>query len=53
MKFCKYCGEAIEDTVTICPKCNANLAENTEDVTVVYNETVRPDMTTNPKKKMH
>lgn len=38
MKFCKYCGEAIEDITCTCPKCNANLIENNEEVVVVYNE---------------
>lgn len=52
MKFCKYCGEAIEDTVTICPKCNTNLAETTEYVTVVYNETLQSDAATQPKKEI-
>ena len=44
MKFCKYCGEAIEDATSTCPKCNANLIEKNEDVTVVYNETTHNEI---------
>lgn len=43
MKFCKYCGEAIEDAASTCPKCNANLVEK-EDVTIVYSETIQTEV---------
>lgn len=38
MKFCKYCGEVVEDTTKICPKCNINLEYGRDDLRVVYNE---------------
>lgn len=44
MKFCKYCGEAIEDVVNTCPKCNANLMEKNEDIAIVYNETTQTEV---------
>lgn len=44
MKFCKYCGETIEDTASTCPKCNANLVEKNEDVAIVYNETIQTEV---------
>lgn len=43
MKFCKYCGEAIEDATSACPKCNANLVEKKEDVAIVYSETIQAE----------
>lgn len=44
MKFCKYCGEAIEDAASTCPKCNANLVEKNEDVAIVYSETIQTEV---------
>lgn len=61
MKFCQNCGEAIEDTVLTCPKCNANISSNAdEEVAVVYNESndtskdnsVLPNSKTNNAKKI-
>ena len=38
MKFCKYCGEVVEDTVKIFPKCNANLESGNDGLRVIYGE---------------
>lgn len=51
MKFCKYCGEAIEDIISTCPKCNANLTEKNKDVAVVYNETTQTGMSSTISKE--
>lgn len=51
MKFCKYCGEAIEDITSTCPKCNASLIQSNEDVAVVYNETTQTGITPTPSKE--
>lgn len=61
MKFCQNCGQAIEDTVLTCPKCNDNTSSNAgEEVAVVYNESndtskdnsVLPTSKTNNVKKI-
>lgn len=51
MKFCKYCGEAIEDTIDICPKCRANFKENNNNISIVYNETAQTGMSSTISKE--
>lgn len=34
--FCIKCGEAIPDGSSVCPKCGANLVEDSQDKAIVY-----------------
>ncbi len=51
MKFCKNCGEPIEETATICPKCNKSVIEQQDNITVVYNESPKVKAISETKKE--
>ncbi len=51
MKFCKNCGEPIEETATICPKCNKSFIEQQDNITVVYNEIPKVKVNSKTKKE--
>lgn len=35
MKFCKYCGEVIDDNVVVCPKCGNNIGSSNEQSKII------------------
>lgn len=35
MKFCKYCGEVIDDNVVVCPKCGKKIGSSNQQSKII------------------